>query len=432
MSSQPLRTPARFISSIATRLFFGILVCIFSLNGVLRLIAEKGQGTRWSAALLTLAEIPDSMYARVSAGPFLLFELLFRWVLVSLAVYFLLLIVASARHWSPTLFASGMAGFLVGLFVLTWVSILLFLLYIVIVVVIWLRDLIGLIYTAILSFLLWPPVLYTVVTVIALLLLVGIISLVRGVSIAALWNSIKDSLGNLSARPVIFVFLLIVAAALIWFVGIPLWQNYIAPVLALIREWLVQNILPLLSWIATVLMTVVIGAVLLVLTLGSFLVLGWHFAEQFSSARFCGRNTHKLFEAGFANGAVLGMILLVCLSNPDFRSLVNVVWVDTSPVFSGMDLTATVYALMPAKAESLLHTAFSKASIPVFDTACLLIALLVANCSLATSLVAGVTIEPLRQLLRADRLPILGRLLFGVLIMVAVGLVSSVTEEAHD
>ena len=94
-----------------------------------------------------------------------------------------------------------------------------------------------------------------------------------------------------------------------------------------------------------------------------------------------------------------------------------------------MDLSAAVYSLMPAQAEALLQSAFAKASIPMFDLASLLAALLLANCSLITGLVSGVTVEPLRQLISRDRLPPLGKLLFGFVIMFAVVLASSIGGE---
>ena len=125
----------------------------------------------------------------------------------------------------------------------------------------------------------------------------------------------------------------------------------------------------------------------------------------------------------------MGLALLVCLANPDFRSLVNVSWGDTSPVLSSMDLSAAAYSLMPARAEILLQSAFAKASIPIFDLVSLIAALLLANCSLITGLVAGVEVEPLRHLFRQDRLPPLGKLLFGFVIMFAIALAGSLAGE---
>ncbi|HXD30144.1 MAG TPA: hypothetical protein VN643_03450 [Pyrinomonadaceae bacterium] len=425
-----LTIPKRKILAVYGRwLLYGAVVCIFSLNGVLRMLANRWPGNRLSAALLTAASLPDLVYGTVRGGPYLLFELLLRWVLVALGVYVVLLLIASLRHRSPTIFASGMAGLLVGLFALTWLSILILILVLLFALVGWIVAAVHFIFAAIFSFLFWPPVLYTILGIIGLALLIGLISLVRGFSIRDFWRSLKEWLRSISAKPVVMVLAIVALAALIWFVGIPLWQYYITPILTLIRDWLVQYVVPILSWIGSVLFVLVLAVIIISLMAGTLITLGWQFAEQFSSARFCGRNTHTLFEAGFAIGAVMGLALLVCSANPTFRSLVNISWSDTSPILASMDLSAAVYGLMPARAELLLQAAFAKASIPIFDLASLLVAVLLANCSLITGLVSGVTVEPLRELIRKDRLPPLGKLLFGFVIMCAVGLISSLASE---
>lgn len=429
MSANVTISPKRTVLLTGRRMIYGGLVFIFSLNAVLRLFANRWQGTRWGNALLSVASIPDSLYGTIRGGPYFIFELLLRWILFLIAGYVALLIIASFRFKSPTIFASGMSGFIVGLFALTWLSILILVLLLVLAVVSFVIALLHLIVAAILSFLLWPPVFYTLLGLIAVIVLVGLVSVLRGLSLSALWRMFVDWVKSLSAKPIVFLLCLLGLAVFMWFVGIPLWKYYIEPILILIRDWLVQYIVPILSWIVTLIGTLIIAIILIAAIVGILLALGWQFAEQFSSARFCGRNTHTLFEAGFAIGAVLGLVLLVCSSNPNFRSLVNTCWGETSPLFPSMDLGAAVYSLMPGKVESLLQSVFSRASIPIFDLASLLATLLLANCSLATSLVSGVTVEPLRQLLRHDRLPPLGKVLFGFFIMVAVAAASSLAGE---
>jgi hypothetical protein len=390
------------------------------------MLAGRWRGNRVSAALLSIASVPDSIYGTIRGGPYFLFELILRWVLVSLGVYVLLLLVSSLRHRSPIIFVSGASGLLVGLFALTWLSILILILVLMLALVAWIVEILHFILAAILAFLFWPPVLYTILSIVGIILLVGIISVVKGLSIREFWRNLKEWLRNISAKPVLMMLGVVALAALIWFVGIPLWQYYIAPILMLIRDWLLLYVVPILSWIGSVVVVLVLAIILIAIIVGTLIAIGWQFAEQFSSARFCGQNTHTLFEAGFAIGAVMGLALLVCSANPTFRSLVNVCWSDTSPILSSMDLSAAVYALMPARAEILLQSAFAKASIPMFDLASLLAAILLANCSLITGLVSGVTIEPLRQLMSRERLPPLGKLLFGFVIMCGVVLISSI------
>jgi hypothetical protein len=322
-----------------------------------------------------------------------------------------------------------MSGLLVGLFALTWLSILLLILVLLFFLVGWIVAVVHFIFAAILSFLFWPPVLYTILSIVAIGLVIGLISLARGFSLREFWKNLVEWLRSISAKPVVMVLAILALGALIWFVGIPLWQYYITPILMLIRDWLVQYVVPILSWIGSVLFVLVLAVIVISLMAGTLITLGWQFAEQFSSARFSGRNTHTLFEAGFAFGAVMGLVLLVCSANPTFRSLVNVSWSDTSPIFSSMDLSAAVYSLMPARAEILLQAAFAKASIPIFDLASLLAAVLLANCSLITGLISGVTVEPMSELINKDRLPPLGKLLFGLVIMCAAGLIGSLASE---
>lgn len=365
MASELTIPKRKILALFGSWLLYGTVVCIFSLNGVLRLLATRWPGNRLSAALLTAASWPDLIYGTVRGGPYLLFELLLRWVLVSLGVYLLLLLIASLRHKSPTIFASGMSGLLVGLFALTWLSVLILIFVLLYAVVGWIVAVVHFIFAAILSFLFWPPVLYALLSIVGIAFVIGLISLVRGFSIREFWRNFKEWLRSTSAKPVAVVLAILALAALIWFVGIPLWQYYISPILMLIRDWLLQYVVPILSWIGSVLFVLVLAIIIISLMAGTLITLGWQFAEQFSSARFCGRNTHTLFEAGFGIGAVMGLALLVCSANPTFRSLVNVSWSDTSPIFSSLDPSAAVYSLMPARAEPLLQAAFAKASIPI-------------------------------------------------------------------
>lgn len=429
MSSALTIEKRKIVAISARRLFYGVIVCIFSLNGVLRLLSSQWPNNRLSAALVTVASVPDSIYGSIRGGPYLLFELLLRWVLVSLAVYVFLLLVASLRHKSPIVLASGMSGMLIGLFALTWLSILIMIFVWLLAVVSWILAAVRFIFQMILSFLLWPPVLYTILSIVAIALIVGLISVAKGFSFSELWKNLKEWLRNMSAKPVVLILTILALAALIWFVGIPLWQYYIQPILLLIRDWLLEYVVPILSWIGSVLYVLVLAVIVIALTLITLGILGWQFAEQFLSSRYCGRNTHTLFEAGFAIGAVMGLALLVCSANPTFRSLVNTTWADTSPFLSSMDLSAAVYSLMPARAEILLQYAVAKASLPIFDLVCLLAALLLANASIMTGLVSGVTVEPLRELIRRNRLPLMGKLLFGFVIMCGALLASSLGGE---
>lgn len=426
MSAEIASVRRRILIVTSRRLFYGVVVCVFSLNGILRMVAARWPGTKVSTVILSVASVPDSIYATVSGGTYFLFELFLRWVLISLGIFVALLIIGSLRHKSTTIFVSGMSGLFVGLFALTWLSILLLIVVLLRILIGWIFWFIHFIVAAILTLLLWPPILYTILSIIGIIGIMLLIGAVKGESFDEIWQLLKEKLRNLSAKPFIIVLAILASAALIWFVGVPLWQNYISPFLMAIRDWLLQYLVPVLSWIVAIIFGLLAAIVLTVLILVILIGIGWQFADQFSTARFCGQNTHTLFESGFAIGAVLGLALLVCSANPTFKSLVNVSWSATSPVLSSMDLSAAVYYLMPARAETLLQTAFAKASMPLFDVLCLLGAIILANCSLIAGLVSEITIEPLRQLVSRDRLPPLGKLLFGFFIMCAVVLGSAI------
>jgi hypothetical protein len=425
MAGEQTLNPPITKARVVRWLFYGVIVSVFSLNGVLRLMAHKWPDNRLSQILTTVASIPDSIYRGLPGGQFLLFELLLRWVLILLSAYVLLLLIASLRHQSGAVAVSGILGFLIGLFALTWLSILILVIWLIVTFIGWIVALVRYVFEAIASFLLWAPVFYTIVAVAALALITVIIMLAKSVSFAELWNSFKEWLRSTSAKPVVLFLLMLGAIALIWFVGIPLWRYYIEPILMIVRDWLMQYVVPMVSLIVTVVLTLVFGLILIVAVLIGVGTLGWQFAEQFLSARFCGRTTSKSFEAAFSIGAVMGLVLLVCSANPTFRSLVNASWSDTAPILSWLDLCSAVYMFMPAQAELLLHAAFAKASLPIFDLVCLLFALLLASSSLITSLLSRFTAEPIRELFSWSSLPPLGKLLFGFVIAFGVMMIPS-------
>lgn len=397
----------------------GVLVCVFSLNGLLRFIANQWPGTRTSSVLTTVASVPDSLYLSLPGGPYLLFELLLRWVVILFGVYLLILLISSVRYQSPVIFVSGMSGLFIGLFALTWLSILIFIVLLLLGLFRLIASLVSYVITAIISFFLWTPIFYTIVVLIGITIVAVIISVLKGISFRDLWEHFKEWLRNLSARPLVFLLALTALGALIWFVGIPLWEHYISPILLLIRNWLAEYAGPILSWAGSLLATLFLGAIVVVLTLLVLGVLGFQFVDQFRSARAGGGDTHQAFRAGFGMGASLGLVLLVCAATPAFRSLVVTSWSQTSPVLSSMDLGGAVYYFMPASIETPLHSALAKASLPVFDLACLLVTLIVANSSLITGMFSRVTVRPLRSLVALESLPPVGVALFGVLVAVA-------------
>jgi len=306
----------------------------------------------------------------------------------------------------------------IGLFSLTWLSILILILVLLLGLFSLIMSLLRLVLAAIASFFLWAPIFYTILTIIGLLIVAVLISIIKDISFRDLWTSIKEWLRNLSAKPLVFLLALLVAAALIWFVGIPLWEYYISPILLAVRNWFSEYVAPVISWIGSLLLTLLFVIIVLFLVLLVLGVLGWQFADQFKSARSSGTDTHQAFRSGFGMGSAMGLVLLVCAANPIFRSLVVTSWSETSPILSSMDLSAAVYYFMPARIENMLHRALAQASLPIFDLVCLILALLSANSSLITGVLLNVTVRPLRELIALGNLPPLALALFGVVVAV--------------
>ena len=428
MSSALTTTKPMSIAVPIRCVLFGVIVCVFSLNGVLRWVANHWPGGRLSNALAAISLFPESLYKGLPGGQYLVFELLFRWALVLLATYLLLLLIASIRHGSPAILVSSVCGLLIGLFALTWISILILVVSFLFAVVMWIKDLVTYVITAIVSFFLWPPVFYTLLTLIVIAIVAGVI-VATGFSIKRVWEAFKAWVRNMSAKPLILLLVILASLALIWFVAIPLWQLYISPILLLIRNFLAEYVGPIITWIVSWLITLASGVIVIALVLGALGVLGWQFADQFSSARKCGQKTGAAFEAGFATGAAMGLILLVCSASPIFKELVNASWSNTSPLFSSVDLSAALFYFMPASAEVRLHDVFAKASLPLFDMASLLVALFLVNSSLIAGLLSRVSIQPLRELFTWEGLPPLGKVLFGFVVACGALLVGSLANQ---
>lgn len=413
--------PARSILfQIGSTLFFGLIVCVFSLNGVLRNIGNKWPGTKIGDVLVVLASVPNGIYDALPGVKYFLLELLLRWVLLSLAVFICLLLLNSIRHQTVNIFISGTGGLLIGLFALTWISLLVFLGRIVFICVVWLLGLFQWIIAAILSFLFWVPVLYTLVGVGAVVGVIVLIALLKDVSLEDMLDWFKGLIAKLSVKPLLVAAGVVVAAALVWFVLVPVWREYITPLLMLIAAWLSEYVAPILTWILSAVLVLILLLLALAVTVVVLFILGRQLIDQFKSAHTCGRDMHSAFAAGFAVGAAAGLALLVCSTNDEYRAVVNASWAGTSPIFADADVVAAVYAFMPRNAEALLKGFFTKASLPLFDSTLLVATLFLANCSLLMGLLSGVTVEPLRRLFSRERMPPLFNLMFGLLVACAV------------
>jgi hypothetical protein len=427
-TAPPVEKKLTFLQITCT-FFFGLIVCVFSLNGVLKYIGGRWPGTKAGNTLLALGAIPDGVYKAWHGREYFVLELLGRWVFLSLAVFICLLLLNSIRHQTVNIFISGAGGLFLGVFVLTWLSLLIFLVVIILKIVFVILGLLQWLFATILSFIFWPPVLYTLIGLGILVGIVFLIAQLRDISFEECLAWLKGLLGRLSVNPLLIVGGTIAAIALIWFVGIPLWREYISPLLSLIGAWLREFVAPILAWVMSALIVIIGGLLALAASISVLFILGRQFIEQLGSAHSCGRDIHRAFAAGFTMGAAAGLALLVCSANDQYHAAINAAWAGTSPMFANADIVWVVYALMPKSAEILLQGLFMKASLPIFDAALLVVTLFLANCSLLMGLLSGFTVDPLRQLFTRERMPVLFHLMFGVCFAFMIIAINSAASE---
>jgi hypothetical protein len=416
----PLQSKRSLLLSLGRNIPFGILVAVFSLNSVLRHLATQWPETKSSDVLLGLAVIPEKVYGALPGGSYFLLELLIRWVLLSLAIFILLLLINAIRHKSASIFLSGFAGLFIGLFSLTWISLLVFFGLIILIVIKWVFSLIGYILSAIFSFIVWAPILYTLIGIILVIGAFALFSKLKELSV-------KSTIEKLKLKPFLIGAVIAGLLGVVWFVIIPFLRVYVSPILEQIKSWLKEYVAPPLGWFFSLLFGIILAILAIALGLIVLFVLGLQFCDQFVSAKVCGSDTHRTFDTGFSIGVVMALILLVCSANSDYRAILNASWSSTFPALGSMDVPGVVNALMPHSAETLLQTLFAKASIPIFDAASLFTLLFLANCSLLMGLITGVDIKPMRALANPARMPVLFRLLFGLVIGFAAMAVDSIS-----
>lgn len=395
---------------------FGIAVCIFTLNGVLKLLATKIPNSQISQAVTQVAQFPDYIYNLLPGGPYFLFTLLVHWGVLSVFILFILLTITALRHGSPSFFIAGTAGFLAGLFIITELTLLILLGIVIFYIFTWLLWLFGIVITFLMSWLLWPPVLI-VLGVIALIFT----ALIFGTDII---DWLKERLSSLPAM-VLAASALVGLLALIWYLGIPAWNMYILPFLTAISNFLKIWLGPLLAWIFSI-----IGVLLIIIIAGAALIfvlsfLGQQYLTQYISGRFCGRSTYEAFDACFGIGASIALILLVCSSNPNYYELIKVAWSETSPLWTQMDIIGIVYGVVPQSTLKFLQSVLAWSAIPIFDATTLVLVLFLMNCSLLMGLFSGVVINPLKGLLTWERMPALIKLAGGAVVILLMNAIDS-------
>ena len=174
MSPQADKTFKDYPAASPQRILFGIVVIVFSLNGLLRYIVKNNPGPVINSYLCKVASFPDYLYDQSPISKYFLFTALVHWLIVSVIIFFILLTITSLRHGSLSFLFSGYVGFIGGLSFITIITLLLYSIYWLFVFIRWVFIVIRSIVLYILSWILWPPVLYVlgVIAVVAVILLV--------------------------------------------------------------------------------------------------------------------------------------------------------------------------------------------------------------------------------------------------------------------
>lgn len=405
------------VRRVLSFLFFGIVVTIFTLNGVLKHLATKIPNAEISQIVAQIAQIPDYFYDLLPGGSYTLFTLLIHWGILSIFAFFILLTVTALRHRSPSFFIAGTSGFLAGLFILTELTLLVWLCIFIFYILSWILWLFLVIFTFLVSWLLWPPILIGL----------GIIACIFAVIIFG-----SDILAWLKERLHTIPKILLVGAtligllALIWYFGVPLWNEYILPILTAIGEFLKTWLPPILSWIFLIIFSIIALAALV----GMFVFLGYQYLNQYLLARFCGRSTYEVFDACFSVGTLIALILLVCSASQDYQALVKVAWSETALTWTQVDVIGFVHGIVPQSTLDFLQSLLSSSSIPIFDATTIVIVLFLMNCSFLMSLFSGMVTNPLKGLLTIERMPALIKIAGGVAIALLLNVIDSESNES--
>lgn len=400
----------------------GLIVVVFTLNGVLEV---TGRAIAWeplSALLLTLSALPDRAYAAIPINQYFLLGLLFRWIALSLALHAALLLLVSLRHLSLNFLLASLSGFLLGLFSITLISW-------TILIVVFIFNLFGTIsaffgqlLAAILLWILRPPQMYCFL----LPLLLGIGWMLLGV-LRSLWTE-RASVGGALLRLVGAALLLLMAVVVVLLVLAPFWYETVIPLLARIVAWWNSYVTPILLVVWHLFVVLLVAAVGAAVTLVSFWFLGSQLVDQFASSLISGKHTYALFHSSFGAGTVLAVLVLVCSANPLYAEIVSDILSRTVPGGNG-DLFGIVYGLTPTSVLSLLQESLRASSIPLFDGISLLLTLFLSSCGLWMTLVSGGIRAPLLGLFDTRHAPPLLLAGLGLVIMLFGGIIDSIAQE---
>lgn len=360
-------------------LWFGVVAVIFSLNGVLSYISQQAKDIAWlSTFIMYLSEIPERLYQQLPVSQYFWFELFIRWLLIGFLGYFFLISMASMRCRNLRIIGVSLLGFIFGVFIITWIDLIIRLVGLVIIIHSFFVNL----FKDILIFLFTPPVTYIVIPVIIIIASIVFLDYLRKNRMN--WRQIFIFGTFLIVGIIVILLLTRIFDTFIWKIFSEWWNEWILPFLAVIWSYVSVPLALIIS--------------ILVISL-----IGNQFAEQFKSPVMAGQSVGELFNVSFDLGFTCSIILAICDSNPEYSLLANDALLKTFSLFQSVDMIAFVHAFISDSVRSFFRSVLSSSSLPIFDMICVLISLFLASCSLIMGIMKGITSNTLREVFNPER-----------------------------
>lgn len=248
---------------LLTHTGIGFVVALFSLNGLIGALARRAPIPIMRTALVSLSGFAERCYAALPINRYARFVTLLHWIVWFIAAFFLLVGLAALRQRRLAVLVAGTTGWLIGIFIITWIT------YVLWVMICLLRGLAAL-HERLSEFgrILFSSPLKYCFAVFAIILVGG--------SVVALASSVTRPSRAQVLKAVAGI---VVGSIVVWIIVGPgsgpmlllgqLWTTTLLPALAAIVKFII------------VLGTVVIGAAIAAIVM---FIVGRQFVEQFPSA----------------------------------------------------------------------------------------------------------------------------------------------------
>ncbi len=215
-------------------------------------------------------------------------------------------------------------------------------------------------------------------------------------------------------------------AALINVVNISLFIQYISTeisrIFAAIRRFL-QPFTEFLIWIGSLMITAIF---MIFLAIVAFLYCGYCLFTSLRDPVTSGHSSHQLMNCAFANAVGLSFILLVLSMNADHLRILS----DHLPAY--ITFITNIYTIITNEwSYQFMYTLFSQSDLPLFDSLCITVSLVITVISMAMSVVSRINIDSwqvcLRSLTQQAQVAVLG-----ICVAIILTAISHATEQSAE